>query len=143
MVKSKSKKIYAIKEWLDYYLNTANNSKLLAGLAMIAVNIGSKYVEINFTDTQEHYIRNRFLKEMLIFSLVFLSTHDIAVSILMTSAFIVLANYALNENSNLCILPKKYRRLSKAIDTNNDGKVSKKELEKAISILNKVKTTQQ
>ena len=141
MVKSKSNNTPLLKDWFYNSINTVNNSKMLLGLAMIAVNIGSKYVEINFTNTQEHFIRNSFLREILIFSLVFLSTHDISVSILMTSAFIVLANYALNENSSLCILPKKYRRLSKAMDTNNDGKISKEELDKAISILNKVKTT--
>ena len=41
MRKSKSKKTSFIKDW-RYYLNSANNSKLLAGLAMLAVNIGSK-----------------------------------------------------------------------------------------------------
>ena len=141
MRKTKTKNLSLIKDW-RYYLNSANNSKLLGGLAMLAVNIGSKYVEINFTDMQEHYIRNSFIREALVFALVFMATHDIIVSVLMTAAFTVLANYALNENSSLCIIPNKYRRLTKAMDINNDGKVSQQELEQAISTLNKVKNAQ-
>jgi hypothetical protein len=62
---------------IQYYLNYINESKILAGLVMLAVNIGSKYIEINFTKFQEHYLRNTLIREMLIFSLIFMATHDI------------------------------------------------------------------
>jgi len=124
---------------IQYYLNNINESKILAGLVMLAVNIGSKYIEINFTKFQEHYLRNTLIREMLIFSLIFMATHDIVLSILMTAAFTVLSNYAFNENSQFCIIPEKYKKLIKTLDTDNDGKVSQKEIEQAIATLNKIK----
>jgi hypothetical protein len=124
---------------IQYYLNYINESKILAGLVMLAVNIGSKYIEINFTKFQEHYLRNTLIREMLIFSLIFMATHDIVLSILMTAAFTVLSNYAFNENSQFCIIPEKYKKLIKTLDTDNDGKVSQKEIEQAIATLNKIK----
>jgi hypothetical protein len=121
------------------YLNSINNSKLLAGLAMILVNIGSKYIEIKFTNFQEQYLRNSIGREIIIFALAFMATHDIVISILITAAFIILANYAFNEKSNLCVIPKKYRQLNKVLDKNKDGNVSQTEINKAIAILNKAK----
>ena len=121
------------------YLNSINNSKLLAGLAMILVNIGSKYIEIKFPNFQEQYLRNSIGREIIIFALAFMATHDIVISILITAAFIILANYAFNEKSNLCVIPKKYRQLNKVLDKNKDGNVSQTEINKAIAILNKAK----
>ena len=139
MKKGKSKQKPHNINHIQYFLNYINESKILAGLAMLAVNIGSKYVEIKFTKFQEHYLRNSIIREMLIFSLIFMATHDIIISILMTAAFTILSNYAFNENSQLCIIPEKYRKLVKILDTNKDGVVSQKEIEQAINTLNKVK----
>jgi Ca2+-binding EF-hand superfamily protein len=58
---------------------------------------------------------------------------------ILTAAFTVLSNYAFNENSQFCIIPEKYKKLIKTLDTDNDGKVSQKEIEQAIATLNKIK----
>jgi len=139
MKKGKSKQETNFINYIQHYLKSINESKILAGLAMLAVNIGSKYVEIKFTKFQEHYLRNSIIREMLIFSLIFMATHDIVLSILMTAAFTILSNYAFNEHSQLCIIPKKYRKFIKILDTNKDGVVSQKEIDQAINTLNKVK----
>ena len=124
---------------LNNYINYLNNSKFMFGLAMIIVNIGAKYVEVKFTKVQEKYFRYTIGRELLIFALVFMATHDIIISVIMTASFMILANYVFNENSRFTVLPKKYKELSNAMDTDGDGVVSEEEIENAIKLLTKVK----
>ena len=47
------------------YLKALNNSKFFAGLVMIMLNIGSKYVTIELSKNQEQYLKNKG-KEVMI-----------------------------------------------------------------------------
>jgi len=123
----------------DTYIKRLNDSKFFAGIVMLMLNVGSKYVQLNLSDTQESYLRYSLARELLIFSIVWMGTHDIYMSIMLTAAFVILANYLFNEDSSLCILPAKFRKLRKAIDKNNDGAVTDTEINNAISILEKAK----
>ena len=122
------------------YYNKINNSKLLAGLAMIILNLFSKYVQLNFSKSQEAYIRSAITREIMIFTVLFMGTHDIITSLLLTAAFLILSNTVFNEKSKLCIMPEKYKKLEKlekVLDTNNDNYVSDIEIDKARDILYK------
>ena len=44
-----------------------NSSPYLAGVTMILLNIGSKYVEFGFTKTQEQALRNGLARELILF----------------------------------------------------------------------------
>ena len=121
------------------YIHPLNTSKLFAGILMILMNVGSKYIELGLTKTQEHALRTGLGREILIFCVVFLGTRDILLSILMTSAFIILSDYLFNENSRFCIMSKKMKRIASLIDTNNDGIISPEEIRKATEILEKAK----
>jgi hypothetical protein len=54
--------------------------------------------------------------------------------------FILLFEYLLHEESNLCIIPQKYRiyNMNKP-DINNNYKINEKEIDNAINVLNKAK----
>ena len=116
-------------------LLSINNSKLLIGISLLLINVGSKYVEMNFSKTQEEALRNGLGREILIFAILFMGTHDIIVSILMTAAFIVLSNYLLNENCRFCIIPHSMRKINALIDRNKDGIISPEEEKRALDIL--------
>ena len=120
-------------------INSLNTSPFLAGLAMIILNIGSKYIEIGLSKTQEQAIRNSIAREVIIFTIVFVGTKDVIMSILMTAAFIIMADFLLNANSRYCICPSYMRRLAMEVDLNGDNVVSEQEEEKAIEILRKAK----
>ena len=120
-------------------INSLNTSPFLAGLAMIILNIGSKYIEIGLSKTQEQAIRNSIAREVLIFTIVFVGTKDVVMSILMTAAFIIMADFLLNANSRYCICPSYMRRLAMEVDLNGDDVISEQEEEKAIEILRKAK----
>jgi hypothetical protein len=102
---------------------------------MLLLNVGSRYVELGFSKTQEQALRNGLGREIFIMAVVFMGTRDIIISILMTAAFIVLSDYALNERSSFCILPESMKKIANAVDINNDGVISPAEEEKAMAIL--------
>ena len=117
------------------YYNKINSSKLLYGLGIIILNLFSKYVEINISKSQQAFIRNSITRELFIFTVIFVGTHDIITSILLTAALLILSNTAFNEKSKFCIMPEKYKNLDKVLDTNNDNYISEIEIENARDIL--------
>lgn len=119
-----------------------NNSKYFAGLAMLIINIGSRYITLGLSKSQEEYIKAFVVRELLIFSIIWMSTRDIYVAVTMTAAFIILADYAFNENSSYCILPEKYKQLHKLVDTNEDGLITQEEIKKAEETLRNAKKQQ-
>ena len=123
-------------------IDKINNSKLLAGLAMLILNIGSKYIELNISKSQADYIKYAIGREILIFTILFVGTHDVLISILMTAAFIILSNTIFNENSKYCVIPKKYKKLKDVLDTNKDNYVSDEEINHAHDILHKANIQQ-
>ena len=119
-----------------------NNSKYFAGVAMLIVNIGSRYITLGLSKSQEEYIKAFVVRELLIFSIIWMATRDIYIAVTMTAAFIILADYALNENSSYCILPEKYKQIHKIVDTNEDGLITQEEIKKAEEILRNAKKQQ-
>jgi hypothetical protein len=119
------------------YLKHINESKFVIGIAMILLNIGSKYVDFKFTKTQEQMLRNGIAREILIFTIVFMGTRDILYAILLTAAFIILSEYIFNEKSEYCLVSDKFKKISALIDSNDDGIVSPEEEAKALMTLKK------
>ena len=118
-------------------LASFNNSKFLLGVTMLLLNVGSRYVELGFSKTQEQALRNGLGREIFIFAVVFMGTRDIIISIMMTASFIVLSDYLLNERSRFCIMPNSMKKISNVIDFNNDGVITPDEEEKALELLRK------
>ena len=109
---------------------------------MIFMNIGSRYIEFKLTKGQEMIIKS-IAREMLIFTIAFIGTRDIFIALIITAIFIILSSFIFNENSKLTVLPKKYKKLNNIIDTNNDGRVSDEELEKAYEVLKRARDDKQ
>ena len=125
------------------YITPLNTSKLFAGILMILMNIGSKYVDIRLTKSQEQALKNGLGREIVIFCVVFLGTRDLVLSIIMTSAFIILSDHIFNEESKFCLIPGHMKKIATLIDTNDDGIVSPKEIKNAMDILEKAKKDKQ
>ena len=116
-----------------------NNSKFFAGIIMILLNVGSKFIAIQFSRSTEEYLKMNITKQILVFAMAWMGTRDIYTSLVLTAVFTVLSDHLFNEESPYCIVPKKYRILSKIVDTNSDGVVSDTEINNAITILEKAK----
>jgi hypothetical protein len=119
-----------------------NNSKIFAGIIMILLNIGSKFVPIQFSRSAEEYLKKNVTKQLLIFAMAWMGTRDIYVALILTVLFTILSDHLLNEESGFCIVPENARVLMKLADTNNDGIISDEELRNAMIILEKAKRDQ-
>jgi len=128
-----------MKDYMNYGAESVNNSKFFIAVVMIAMNLGSKYVAINFSKSQEAYLKLIFGRQLLIFSVAFMATRNIYISFMVLLGFVILADYAFNEDSRFCVLPQSFKDLKHAIDTDGDGKISEEELKNAIEILSKSK----
>ena len=120
-----------------------NNSKFFAGVIMILLNVGSKFIQIQFSRSTEEYLKWSVSKQLLVFSMAWMGTRDIYTALGLTAVFTILSEYLFNEESSLCIVPHKYRVLHKLIDTDEDGLVTDQEMTAAISILEKAKREKQ
>ena len=116
-----------------------NNSKFFAGVIMILLNIGSKFITVQFSKSTEQYLKYTISKQILVFAMAWMGTRDIYAAIGLTAFFTILSDYLFNEESSLCIVPHNYRILHKLIDINDDGIVTEKELNDAVHILEKAK----
>lgn len=122
---------------------TAMNNKLFTGLIILLMNIGSKYVLIELSPTQEALVRNLISRQLLIFCMVWLGTKDLILSLALTAIFHVLTTYLFNEQSRFCVIPREFQILKKAVDENKDGEISDVELNNAIRVLEKAKKEKQ
>jgi hypothetical protein len=116
-----------------------NDSKFFAGIVMILLNVGSKFIPIQFSKSTEEYLKMNVTKQLLVFSMAWMGTRDIYTSLVLTAVFTVLSDHLFNEESPYCCVPEKYRILSKLIDENSDGKIDEEEINNAIAILEKAK----
>lgn len=123
-------------------LASLNNSKFFAGLVMIMLNIGSKYITIELSKTQEEYLKNHVARQILIFSISWMGTRDILMSLALTAIFVVMTEFLFNENSKFCVIPLEYRKYKDVLDLNGDGVVTPDEIKKAEELLKKAKKQQ-
>ena len=129
--------------YMNSHIMYLNNSKFFAGIIMILLNVGSKFIAIQFSKSTEEYMKYTISKQILVFSMAWMGTRDIYTSLGLTAVFTILSDHLFNEESSLCIVPHQYRILHKLVDTNNDGDVNETELSAAIAVLEKAKREKQ
>ncbi len=123
------------------YVSELNNSAIFAGLVMLIMNVGSKYVQLNLSESTEEYLKHILKKEILVFAIAWMGTRNIYYSLIITACFIIIADHLTNEESEYCILPQHIRERNK--ETGEVKKstefVSDIEINRAIGVLEKAK----
>lgn len=135
--------IFDSMDFVHNHIMYLNNSKFFAGVVMILLNVGSKFISIQFSRSTEEYLKMTVTKQLLVFAMAWMGTRDIYMALILTAVFTVLSDHLFNEESPYCIVPEKYKVLEKLMDTNNDGTVSEQEISAAIGILEKAKRDKQ
>ena len=120
-----------------------NNSKFFAGIIMILLNIGSKFISIQFSKSTEEYLKYSLSKQILVFAMAWMGTRDIYVALGLTAVFVVLSEHFFNEESDLCVVPHKHRVLHILNATPDENIVTENELNEAIAVLEKAKKEKQ
>jgi hypothetical protein len=130
---------YYTIEFIHNHILFLNNSKFFAGVVMILLNVGSKFIAIQFSKSTEEYLKLNITKQLLIFAMAWMGTRDIYTALILTAVFTILSDHLFNEESPYCCVPEKYRILSKIVDTNNDNNVSEQEINNAIIVLERAR----
>lgn len=115
---------------MDSYsiIQNLNNSKFFAGILMILMNIGSKYISLELSETQDDFFSNIVIRRMMIFVVVFIATKDIITSFIITACFIIMVSGLFNENSKFCLIKNNCKQTKV---------ISKEQVEKAKKIIRK------
>ena len=124
---------------LNNSVNSLNSSTFFAGIMMICLNIGSRYIQLNLDESTESYIKYALTKEIMVFTISWMATRNIYMSLGLTAVFIVLADFIMNEKSRYCLLPKKFiqsRRMNELVDNKI---LSEKEINDALEVLERAK----
>lgn len=87
-------------------VNTLNQSKYFAGIMMIILNLGSKYITLELSENQDELLKNKIIRRFLVFTVVFVATRDVLVSLIITGVFIILVSGLFNENSRFSLVTK-------------------------------------
>lgn len=113
-------------------LGYLNNSRLFSGIAMIIMNLGSRYIITDLTKAHEKFMTSRIFKKVILFSMFFVGTRDVLLSCILTFAFTVTVNGFLNETRKYNLLPKSSYQ---PISGNDVPKISEADYHKAREIV--------
>jgi len=83
-----------------------NDNKYFIGFMMILVNIGSRFIIGELSDSQKKLINDKLLRRLFIFGVFFMATRDIISSLVLTIMFVLLVSELFNEDSELSLFPK-------------------------------------
>lgn len=82
-----------------------NENKFIFGVAMLIFNLGSKYVILDLSKSQETFMKTTIMRRIILFCLFFVATRDLIVSLILTSIFIIFALGIFDERSSMSIIP--------------------------------------
>ena len=72
---------------------------------MLLSNIGGKYLALDLPNNIDVlFERYAILRYLILFSIFFMATHDIKISLLLTLFYFLIIKFLINEKSKFCIL---------------------------------------
>jgi hypothetical protein len=89
-------------------MDILNNSKIVAGVAMLLLNLGAKYVHADLGKVHEMLLSNEYIKKIIVFCMFFVATRDISIAFLLTIFYIIVVDGILYEKGKFCLVPKTY-----------------------------------
>jgi hypothetical protein len=137
--KINEKSSFSILTYLHTHIMYLNNSKFFAGVILILLNIGTKYISIQLSKSTEEYLKFVLSKQILIFAMSWMGTRDIYIALGLTAIFTVLSDHIFNEDSEYCMIPQKYRILSSVYNENKEDSPTEQDINAAILTLEKAK----
>ena len=105
-------------------ISSLNTSKYFSGVLMILMNLGSKYVGLELNEFQEEFLSKKTMRRIIIFTIFFIATRDIFISIVLTGLFILFIGGIFNDNSRFCLI-KKHNPKTKLITREDVSKAKK------------------
>lgn len=94
--------------YLLNFVKPVNDSKLFAGLIIITLNIGSRYVNMNLPKPIESYLKYTFSRNILVFAICWMGTKEVLTALFLTVLFALVMDHLLNDESPYCCLPESF-----------------------------------
>ena len=82
-------------------MNYITASPFFVGIMVLLLNVGSRYITHEFSDSDDEYSQNIILRRLAIFAACFTATRDLVVSIILTASFVILSSGFLRGKSIL------------------------------------------
>jgi len=123
--------------FIHHHISYLNSSKFFAGLVMILLNVGSKFIPIQFSKSAEEYLKMSLAKQILVFAMAWMGTRDIYTALVLTAVFTILSDHLFNDESHYCVVPHHKRVLNKMLKQNKDDKITDEEVQEAKNVLAK------
>ena len=90
---------------MDTALIHLSNSQLFNGSIMLLSNIGGKYLALDLPNNIDVlFERYAILRYLILFSIFFMATHDIKISLFLIIFYFLIIKFLINEKSKFCIL---------------------------------------
>ena len=83
-----------------------NQNKIMWGVSMLLLNIGSRYVIADLGKGHEYILTSQIVKKLVVMSMFFVATRDLLTSFLLTIAYVLIVDGILHEKKHFCLLPK-------------------------------------
>lgn len=131
---------------IDNILFEMSNNKIFGGCILLLTNIGGKYLAMDFPKNLDSiFSQYFFLRCLVLFSVFFMATRDIKISIFLSLIFFIVIYFFINEKSSFCIVRESFINKSSNSDINKvnlkdkdlNNKISLDEYNKAKEIIRK------
>lgn len=98
-----------------------NQNKIMWGVSMLLLNIGSRYVIADLGKGHEYILTSQIVKKLVVMSMFFVATRDLLTSFLLTIAYVLIVDGILHEKKHFCLLPKTVlKKVNKTNISNED-----------------------
>ena len=76
---------------LQLLVGLLNNSTLFAGVMLLLLNVGSRFIVHELSHDDKEYSQYLILRRLAIFAVCFVGTKDFITSLILTAAFVILS----------------------------------------------------
>jgi len=80
-----------VLQYVHHTVELLNRSNAFAGIMLILLNVGSRFITHELSHNDAEYSQNLILRRLAIFAVCFVGTKDMVTSIILTAAFVVLS----------------------------------------------------
>lgn len=105
------------------------NQKIAAGLAMLTLNIGARYIQADLGKFHDLILSNEYIKKIIVFSLFFVATRDTSIAFLLTIFYIIVVDGILHEKRKFSLIPARFAKAPVNVSEYNRAKEIVKQYE--------------
>lgn len=89
----------------SFNIQAINDNKYVWGVALLLLNMGSRYLATDLGKFHETILSNDMVKRFILFALFFVATRDVIIALILTLVFSIIVYGFLHENSRFSLVP--------------------------------------